>query len=432
MKTPSNPMADANDTTRPRVVVLSHLYPHAGNPGAGLFVRERMLRVARHLPLVVVTPVPWFPGQGLIRRFRPHFRPPAPRFEQPDGVAVFFPRYVSVPGLAKSLDGWLMALGCRRLLRRLRAAGRVDVIDAHFGYPDGFAAGRLGRWLGVPVTITLRGTEPRLAARPVGRRLLRSALARATRVFTVADALRRLALTLGADPAKVRVVANGVDTAKFRPIDQAAARRELGVPADSPVLISVGTLVERKGFHRVMAVLPRLRQAYPGLRYLVVGGAGPEGDGEAWLRQQAEHYGVADMVQFLGPVAPEALRVPLSAADVFVLATRNEGWANVFLEAMACGLPVVTTDVGGNREVVARPELGEVVPFGEATALGEALERALAEQWDHAGIRAYAEGHAWEGRVATLVAEFRRIAGPSQAGLADPRARLGGEGEASR
>lgn len=411
MKTPPNPDGAMVARARPRVVVLSQLYPHAGQPGAGLFVRERMLRVARHLPLTVVSPVPWFPFQGLIRRFRPHFRPPAPRFERQDGVAVHFPRYLSIPGVAKALDGWLMAWGCRRLLRRLQSERGFDLIDAHFGYPDGFAAGRLGRRFRVPVTLTLRGTEPRLAARPLGRRLLRSALARAAEVFTVSDSLRRLALAVGADPARVRVVPNGVDTEKFRPVERAFARRQLGLAEEGPVLVSVGTLVERKGFHRVMAVLPRLRRSYPGLRYLVVGGAGPEGDGEAWLRQQAEDHGVADMVRFLGPMPPESLRLPLSAADVFVLATRNEGWANVLLEAMACGLPVVTTDVGGNREVVSALELGEVVPFGDAAALSGALERALATRWDHAGIRAHAEGQGWEGRVATLVAAFGEITG---------------------
>ena len=126
----------------------------------------------------------------------------------------------------------------------------------------------------------------------------------------------------------------------------------LELPSDAPVLVSVGALVERKGFHRVMECLPILRSRHPGLRYLIVGGASPEGDWSAVLRRRAQELGLQDCVVFLGPLAPERLKVPLSAADVFVLATRNEGWANVFLEAMACGLPVVTTDVGGNAEVV--------------------------------------------------------------------------------
>jgi len=103
--------------------------------------------------------------------------------------------------------------------------------------------------------------------------------------------------------------------------------------------------------------------------------------------------------------------VPLSAADVFVLATRNEGWANVFLEAMACGLPVVTTDVGGNAEVVATANLGTVVPFGQADQLARAIADALIRDWDRDAIVAYAESNNWDCRVRTLAESFTEIVG---------------------
>jgi glycosyltransferase involved in cell wall biosynthesis len=123
---------------------------------------------------------------------------------------------------------------------------------------------------------------------------------------------------------------------------------------------------------------------------------------------------VADAVRFLGPVEPEALRVPLSAADLFVLATRNEGWANVFLEAMACGLPVVTTDVGGNREVVGYSGLGALVPFGDPAALAQAVAEALGANWDSQAIIDHARRNSWEARIPELVAELRWAAAPGQ------------------
>ena len=145
--------------------------------------------------------------------------------------------------------------------------------------------------------------------------------------------------------------------------------------------------------------------------------AQPEGDMGAELRRQVAALGLEDTVRFMGPLPPERLCEPLSAADVFVLATRNEGWANVFLEAMACGLPVVTTAVGGNAEVVCRAELGTVVPFGDAELLSQALSQALATRWDAAAIRRYAEANTWDHRVALLVDRFRRLAA-SAAGAA--------------
>lgn len=398
----------------PHVVVLSSLFPNARQPMAGLFIRERMFRVGRHVPLSVVSPVPWFPLQGLLRRLKPGFRPGAPTHETQAGHDVWFPRFVSVPGLFKGLDGWLMALGALPRLRALRRAGRLDLIDAHFGYPEGYAATLLGRWLGVPVTITLRGTEQRHAQDASLAPRLRQALQAATQVIAVSDSLRQVALSLSTPPHKVRVVGNGVDLAKFNPMPRIEARRALDLPADAPVLVSVGGLVERKGFHRVIELLPGLRQRHPGLVYLIVGGPSPEGDMTAALRRQVAELGLQDAVRFLGPLPPEQVRQPLSAADIFVLATRNEGWANVFLEAMACGLPVVTTAVGGNAEVVCRPELGMVVPFGDATKLQTAIDRALTNAWDVQAIRSYAHANTWDRRVEEVLAVFRALDGSPQ------------------
>ena len=109
--------------TEPRLVVFSSLFPNSTQPTAGLFIRERMFRVGKRLPLVVVSPKPWFPGQGLIRRFRPHYRPmPAP-METQAGVEVHFPRFLAIPGLFRGLDSLFMALGSYPTLHLLKARG---------------------------------------------------------------------------------------------------------------------------------------------------------------------------------------------------------------------------------------------------------------------------------------------------------------------
>ena len=179
------------------------------------------------------------------------------------------------------------------------------------------------------------------------------------------------------DPTRVQVIGNGVDLTKFTAVPRMDARRQLGLPDDAEVLVSVGTLVERKGFHRVIECLPKLLPAHPRLHFVVVGGAGPEGDMAAKLQKLVRTLRLEDRVHFLGPLPSDRLKVPLSAANVFVLATSYEGWANVFLEAMACGLPVVTTDVGGNAQVVNDRSLGRIVPFGDSQRLQEAIHEAL-------------------------------------------------------
>lgn len=394
----------------PHIIVLTNLFPHAGAPVSGTFIRQRMFRVAGQLPLVVVMPVPWFPLQSLVRRFLPNFRPPAPREEVQEGIRVLFPRFLSVPGLFRWLDSLSIALACLSLVRRLQRHSPVSIIDTHFAYPCGHAGVLLGRWLKMPVTITMRGTEVSLAADPSRRRRILAALNGASRVFSVSESLRQHAGALGADMGKIRVVGNGVDLACFFPEDRLQARARLGLAPDTPVLISVGGLVDRKGFHRVVERLPAMRKRFPSIQYLIVGGPSAEGDNGPRLRQLVQDLDLGDVVRFLGPLPAQELRWPLSAADAFVLATANEGWANVFLEAMACGLPVVATDVGGNAEVVNSPALGTIVPFGDGAALERAMTEALTRHWDHQAIRDYAASNTWDRRVAVLVDEFRSLA----------------------
>lgn len=394
------------DQKHPRLLVFSSLFPHKGAPNAGVFIRDRMFRIGEQLPITVVSPQAWFPGQSLIRRFLPHFRPRVARQEVQRDVCIFYPRFFSTPGFFKQLDGLFMALGSYLTLRRLKNRVGFDMLDAHFGYPDGYAATLLGKWLRVPVAITLRGTEVPQSKNTKISPLLIRALKRADRIFSVSESLRQHAISLGVEASKISVVANGVDTVRFHPVDKLEARRRFNIPAGAKVLISVGALVKRKGFHRVIDILPNLLTSQPDLHYLIVGSAGPEGDIRAELEKQVQVLNLESKVHFFGAISSDELKYPLSAADIFVLATSNEGWANVFLEAMACGLPVVTTDVGGNAEVVCRPELGTIVSFGDRQALKSALVDASKKNWDREAIRRYAEDNSWDNRLVRLIEAF--------------------------
>ncbi len=402
--------------TEPRLIVFSSLFPSHAAPTAGIFVRERMFRVARRVPLVVVAPQPWSPFDRAIRWFRKGFRPVGVRYEKMDGIDVYRPRWLSFPGVGKRFDGWLMAVCAERCVRRVHRAFGATAIDAHFLYPDGWAATRIGRKLGLPVTVTIRGSKDEWLIGTSREPKLREALHDATKLFAVSHALaRNVAHALGVEAAKVEVIGNGVDSQRFAPVDRAAARERLNIPGDAPVLIGVGNLVPNKGFQRVIPLLPRLRERHPGLVYLVVGAGASQGDLRPSLEAQARLHGVADVVRFCGRQPQDELRWFYGAADAFVLATEFEGWANVFLEAMACGLPVVTTRVGGNAEVVAEPHTGELVDWWNADAFADAIDRALVRQWDRDAIVAYARSHAWDERVERLVGEFAKLSVPPSA-----------------
>ena len=236
---------------QPRVIVYSSLFPSAAAPVAGTFIRERMFRVAKRLPLVVVAPQAWSPFDWAIRLFRKGFRPQGAARETMDGIEVFRPRFLSLPGVLKRLDGWLMArctLGC---LRRLQREFGGTLIDAHFGYPDGHAATWLGARLGLPVAITLRGSKDQRLIGTDCEPALRQALRSASRLVSVTGSLvRDVGVPLGQPPERFTIVGNGVDLARFQREDRAAARRRLGIDAEAAVLVGVGNLIELKGFHR--------------------------------------------------------------------------------------------------------------------------------------------------------------------------------------
>lgn len=386
----------------PRLLVFSSLFPSPADPNAGVFIRERMFRVGKHLPIVVVSPKAWSPFDPLIRLRKPRFRPVAPPVEVQQGITVYSPRFFSLPGVLKHWDSTFMALGSYFTMRKLQREFGFNLIDAHFGYPDGHAASLLAKWFKVPLTITLRGSEKTYTETPAFRKRIVAGLQAASKVIGVSDSLRHLAVTLGTPEAKTIAIGNAVDCNRFQPVDRTEARRRFGLNNTDPVMISVGWLIERKGYHRVIEVMPELLKQQPNLRYLIVGGATGADSKEAQLKQQVENLGLINHVLFLGSMKPDDLKWPLSAADLFVLATRREGWANVFLEAMACGLPVVTTDVDGNPEVICKPELGETVPFGDVPALQIAIARSLAKTWDKGAIRRYAKENSWDTRIATL------------------------------
>jgi teichuronic acid biosynthesis glycosyltransferase TuaC len=373
---------------RVRLLLVSTVFPNAAQPHHGVFVRERMCGLPPEVEVTVVAPVPWFP---FVSGLRPGFRPRVPREEVQDGVRVLHPRFLSIPAIGKCLDGLFLFLSALPTVRRLSQDTRFDAIDAHFIYPEGVAAALLGRVFRVPVLLTLRGLLPLLIPYALRRPQLRWALTRGARLIAVSASLRDSAVGFGVPRERVRVIENGIDADLFRPLDRREARRRLGLPEDAPLLVSVGTLSERKGFHLVIEALRSL----PGMNYAIVGGAGAEGAQEDELRRLAERLGVADRVLFAGPQKREDLAAWYSAADLSVLASAHEGCPNVVLESLACGTPVVATPVGDIPRLLDDPQVGRIVTR-EVSALTEAIAEALAQPWDRGLIRARIAERTWQ------------------------------------
>ena len=387
-----------------KLLLFSSLYPNSAQPLHGLFVEQRLLKVLAtgRAEARVVAPVPWFPLES------PRFGEYAtfarvPREEVRNGLDVAHPRFVRVPKMGMSSAPLLMALGALPTLRRIRESGYdFDVIDAHYYYPDGVAAALLGQWLGRPVTITARGTDISLIPEyRLPRAQIRWAAGRSSASIAVCEALKGEMRELGVDDSKVRVLRNGVDLQRFRPLDRIAARRELGLH-DGKWLLSVGLLIERKGHDIAIRALPDL----PGWS-LLIAGSGPL---QSKLRTLAKELGVEERVRFAGGVPQTELPTYYSAADALVLASSREGWANVLLESMACGTPVVASSVWGTPEVVASDAAGALMPERSPAGLVAALGQLMARYPDRAATRAYAERFDWTATTEGQLEIFERLA----------------------
>lgn len=382
--------------TKIKILTFSSLFPNAAMPSFGVFVENRL----RHLvdsgmvEARVVAPVPWFPGAYASYRA-------APARETRHGIDVLHPRYLTAPGIGMYIQPWTLYRAALPVLRRIIRDGYdFDLIDAHYFYPDGVAATWLGRALGKPVVITSRGTDLTLIPNySLPRRLIQQGIRDADGLITVSGSLRDKLLELGAPPAKVRVLRNGVDLGMFKPLDRAAIRARLGV--SGPTLLSVGYLIPRKGNEITIGALPAL----PGVTLLLAG----TGEEEQRLRTLAAELGVADRVRFLGAVSHHDLADYYNAADVLVLASSREGMANVLLEAIACGTPIVGSPIPGMTEVVDPPESGLIMESRTPEACAAAVAKLLANLPDRAATRAYAESLSWDATTQGQVDLFREI-----------------------
>lgn len=389
-------------------LVLSTLYPNPVNPRFGTFVARSLEALAKRgdWRVTLVNPI------GLPPLALGRYRPLAdlPELAEEGGITVHRPRFTLIPRIGARRNAAAIARAVLPLAKRLHAETPFDLIDAQFFFPDGPAAAIIARDMGLPLSIKARGSDISFwGEQDFARAQMLDAARAATGLLAVSRDLASQMAAMGMDERKITVHYTGLDRDRFRPLEHTQLRAQLGrelgfaMPDNAPLLASVGALIERKGQGIAIAALKDI----PGARLVLVG----KGEDEARLRALAASEGVAERVFFAGSVDHDLMPLILSAADVMVLPTVAEGLANAWVEALACGTPVVTTDVGGARELITCDTAGRLLAERTPAAVAQAVNAILNAPPPREAVAALTENFSWDANAAALAAYYERLTG---------------------
>lgn len=359
-----------------RIAVITPILPVPQDMTRGRFIYETTRALARQADVRVFLTQAQYPQANWLQPSRHKSVVMADSYSLP-GIDIETVTYPALPLISRVTNGLVSGMS---LLNRI-AQYAPDVLIGYWTYPEGAGAEYVARKLGKPVVIGALGTDIN-DRHGINAWLTRRTLRAADRIVFVSQAMTRHAIdTFGVSPARCATVVNGINTGVFHPQDRAQCRAALGLPPQAPVVVYVGRLIEAKGLRELVGSVTKLRQTHPDLRTIVIG----EGPYLDTLKGLIAASGQQDCITLAGGQLPEKVAQYINAADALTLPSWSEGYPNVLVEALACGCPVVATDVGGIPEIVTSSN-GRLVPPRDTEALTDALAQTLKQAWDRPAI----------------------------------------------
>ena len=351
---------------RMRLLFVSNLFPNSAEPVRGVFNAQQVAALSKKCEVTVVAPT----GHTVPDQVR-------------GSVRVIHPKYFHVPVFSRPLNGWLFARAIEPVIRR----EQFDTVLASWAYPDAYGVMLVAEKWKFPFATVVLGSDVNVFfENPTRKRQILRALRASRVVFTKSRALQT---RLAAEGIESVVNYNGIDRARFHPLDRAEACRKLRLDMKRRRVLFVGNLIPVKGPTVLAKAAEQLSEAD-----VIFVGSGTE-------KIRAGHR--------VGARSHDEIPLWMSACDVLCLPSLNEGLPNVVLEAMACGLPVVASRVGGVPEVVRDGTNGLLVPPVDVVALVNALRRALATKWDRERICASVSQFDWDKSTSTLLGTLQRV-----------------------
>jgi glycosyltransferase involved in cell wall biosynthesis len=385
-----------------RIAVVTRYFPNSAQPTHGRSAYQTLRVLARQADVRV-----FYPNSAYPSLLKPRSRTYASldaSYSPPD-VNVSYYNYPALPLVSRPFNGWMSA---RVLLPHVRSF-QPDLIFSFVLYPYAFAALKIGRALSVPVVAMGIGSDINRIGDPISAWLTRTVLREADFVVTVSGDLRAKAVAMGASPLKTRAILNGCDLSVFHVNDRLEARQRLHIDPDAEAVVYVGRMDVRKGLRELVDAAASLHPQRPGLHVYLVG----EGPDKPEIESAIQARNAAGYIHALQSCAADDVAIWMAAADLVTLPSYMEGCPNVVLEALACGRPVVATNVGGIPEIMSG-ECGRLVPPRDPAALALALASVLDTTWDAAAISAQGS-RSWSAVAAELLEVFTSLTSNRQA-----------------
>lgn len=395
-----------------RVLFLTNMYPHALGGG---FIHDQAVNLnSRNCNVRVIVPAPFSPALlGRFERWRRYAEIPACTVI--DSVTVYYPRYLRLPGKwYHGLSCYAQYYGLRRILAWAMEAFKPDVIHAHAATAAGFVGLLASEKYHVPLVCSLRGSD--INRYPyfdrLTMRMTKRVLEGADQVMSVSSALRDAACELARPRRDIKVVYNGCDTQlfDFRMEDRIKQRRALDISEADCVVAFVGALSAGKGVFELIESVAGLVETVPNIRLLLIG----DGPDRELCEKIISARHLDSRILLLGSMPHQMVARYLSAADVLALPSHAEGLPNVVLEAMACRLPVVATNVGGIPEAVNDGESGILILKGTRAQLSEAIgkleaNRDMAHRMGEAGRAIVEERFSWRKNAQEIMQIYEEV-----------------------
>ena len=390
-----------------KVLTYTTLFPNNVFPNHGVFIKERMRFFAQRNELKVVAPVPYFPGININTRWYKYSK--IKKFEIIEDIPVWHPRYFITPRIGMSLYGDYLYWSTKKIVAKILSSYTFEAIDAHYIYPDGYAALKIAKEFNKPIILSARGTDINLYSEfPIIKKKLLFTMQSADRIIAVSQSLKDRIHELGIPEYKIEVIPNGVDFDKFYKMDKMTARKELNLPLDKKIILSVGLLIDRKGFNFLIDAFGILIKNMVGKKPPVLIIAG-EGERKVQLQTQINKNKLQDCIKLVGSIPHNQLNKYYNAADIFTLVSSREGWPNAVMEALACGVPVVATKIWGIPEIIKNDSYGILVEDQDPQKIYDGLNTALHRRWDTDKIYRYSREFGWNDVAKKVEDQFKLI-----------------------